>query len=273
VLYAIPSLIAIFLFLLRVDLSFVYNFFLSLLSTEEQISALNSLRSDVRQYGPYAQRRKELKQKLTIENKRKEEYEENRQRQEFRKKYVNDDMVRIEQLLAGIPPKIDELNNFNNQLQNTVNEYEEKAIQAIENAYRDVLDKLRLMPRRSYFKNFDKISRKYVLEDQYLAMDCDKAVKSISSFINAKQAIINKNNDDIAKYNHLMQKLQKKYDDELAHNKIKEINKDVQSQMGDTSDNYNKEINNAEIESIVSDIELLDKEINERRSLDFTYGE
>ena len=276
-LYAIPSLIAIFLFLLRTDFSFVYNFFLSLLSTEEQISALESLSFHSQCNIQFERRLNNLKQKLATENKRKEEYlqmcEENRQRQEFRKKYVNDDMVRIEQLLAGIQPKIEDICNFNYQLQNVIKEYEEKAIIIIEESYRSMLGKL-LMPRNSYFRNFDKISRNHASElNPVLATACETSVKKVAAFISQKQEIINKNNDDIAKYNRLMQNLQRLYNDELALNKIKEINSDVNSQMEDTSDTINKEIKNSEIQNIISDINLLDNEVKERRHYEIQFGQ
>ena len=58
----------------------------------------------------------------------------------------------------------------------------------------------------------------------------------------------------------MIQKLQKQYDDELALQKIKELNRDVNSQMEDISDIENKEIKNSEFQNIISDIDLLDKD-------------
>ena len=71
----------------------------------------------------------------------------------------------------------------------------------------------------------------------------------------------------------MIQKLQKQYDDELALQKIKELNRDVNSQMENISDIENKEIKNSEFQSIISDIDLLDKEVNERRQYEIQFGQ
>ena len=63
------------------------------------------------------------------------------------------------------------------------------------------------------------------------------------------------------------------YNDELALNKIKEINSDVNSQMEDKSDTINKEIKNSEIQNIISDINLLDNEVKERRHYEIQFGQ
>ncbi len=187
--------------------------------------------------------------------------------------YSNEDMVRIKQILATIPPKINEINNFNNQLQNTISEYEEKAIKTIEVAYESALTNSNFR-RNQYFKSFDRISQRYSSEvNPVVAATVDASVKKVAAFINQKQDIINKNNADIAKYNQLMVKLQKQYDDEFALQKIKELNRDVNSQMEDMSDVENKEIKNSEIHSIISDIDLLDKEVNERRQYEIQFGQ
>lgn len=187
--------------------------------------------------------------------------------------YSNEDMVRIKQILATIPPKINEINNFNNQLQNTISEYEEKAIKTIEVAYASALTNSNFS-RYQYFKSFDRISQRYSSEvNPVVAATVDASVKKVAAFINQKQDIINKNNADIAKYNQLMVKLQKQYDDEFALQKIKELNRDVNSQMEDMSDVENKEIKNSEIHSIISDIDILDKEVNERRQYEIQFGQ
>ncbi|MCR5455504.1 MAG: hypothetical protein K6F33_11010 [Bacteroidales bacterium] len=206
--------------------------------------------------------------------KEREIQEQKRQQQEYRKKYVTEDMERIEQILVGIPLKIDELNKFNNQLQSIVNEYEEKAIQRIEDVYKSVKGKI-LIPRKNYFRKFDQLSQQYSSTlNQDVVLACAKAVKETSTLVQQKQDIINKNNADIAKYNQLIQKLQKQYDDELSLQKIKELNRDVNSQMENISDDIeNKERKNFEIQSIISDIDLLDKEVNERRQYEIQFGQ
>lgn len=187
--------------------------------------------------------------------------------------YSNEDMVRIKQVLVTIPSKINEINNFNNQLQNTINEYEEKAIKTIEVAYASALTNSNFS-RYQYFKSFDRISQRYSSEvNPVVAATVDASVKKVAAFINQKQDIINKNNADIAKYNQLMVKLQKQYDDEFALQKIKELNRDVNSQMEDISDVTNKEIKTSEIKSIISDIDILDKEVNERRQYEIQFGQ
>lgn len=187
--------------------------------------------------------------------------------------YSNDDMVRIKQVLATIPPKINEINNFNNQLQNTINEYEEKAIKTIEVAYASALTNSNFS-RDKYFKSFDRISQRYASEvNPVVAATVDASVKKVAAFINQKQDIINKNNADIAKYNQVMEKLQKQYDDEFALQKIKEINSDVNTQMDNISDIAKKEEKNYEIQNIMKDIDTLDKEINERRNYEIQFGQ
>lgn len=187
--------------------------------------------------------------------------------------YSNEDMVRIKQVLATIPPKISEINNFNNQLQNTINEYEEKAIKTIEVAYASALTNSNFS-RDKYFKSFDRISQRYSSEvNPVVAATVDASVKKVTAFINQKQDIINKNNADIAKYNEVMEKLQKQYDDEFALQKIKEINSDVNTQMNNISDIAKKEEKNYEIQNIMRDIDILDKEINERRNYEIQFGQ
>ena len=196
-----------------------------------------------------------------------------KKRKEFRQKYVNADMERIEQILSDIPQKRDEINSFNNQLQNAINEYEEKAIRIIEETYKNALGRTTL-PRASYFKVFDSISQKYSSElNPVLATACETSVKKIANLINKKQEIINNNNADIAKFNLLVQKLQEQYDVELALNKIKEINKDVNSQMEDSSDIINKENEKNDIQGLIDDIDGLEKVINERRNYEIQFGQ
>ena len=187
--------------------------------------------------------------------------------------YSNEDMVRIKQILATIPPKINEINNFNNLLQNTINEYEEKAIKTIEVAYASALTNSNFS-RDKYFKSFDRISQRYSSEvNPVVAATVDASVKKVAAFINQKQDIINKNNADIAKYTQMMEKLQKQYDDEFALQKIKEINSDVNTQMDNISDIAKKEEKNYEIQNIMKDIDTLDKEINERRNYEIQFGQ
>jgi hypothetical protein len=71
----------------------------------------------------------------------------------------------------------------------------------------------------------------------------------------------------------MIQKLQKQYDAEFALQKIKEINRDVNSQMGNTSDIAQKEEKTFEFQSIMRDIDLLDKEVNERRNYEIQFGQ
>jgi hypothetical protein len=222
---------------------------------------------------------------------------EQQARQNFRKKYVTEDMERIEQLLGiskygvgnmrggfstnneifnnrSIPGKIRVLQDFNANLQNNINDYVVKANGIIWEAYRSVLQNVS-MNMNDYFWNYNNIYQRYssALNNPVLAAACDKSVRKIADFVQQKQDIINKNNADIEKYNQLIQRLQKQYDDELALQKIKELNRDVNSQMDDISDIAQKEEKNFEIQNIMSDIDQLDREINERRHLEIQFGQ
>ncbi len=208
-------------------------------------------------------------------------------------KYVNEDMKRIKQMLDCIPPKIKELMDFNSQLFNTIIVCKGKANAIIEEAYKSVgvFDKhnitnevINKLEEEGYkwkgvwdyfwFENFEKISQQYSLKiNPHLAMACDASVKKIVAIITQKQDIVSKNNADIDKYNQMCQKLQQQYDDELALQKNKELNKDINSEMEDVSDIANKEIKNSEIQSIISEIDLLDKEVNERRNYEIQFGQ
>ena len=238
--------------------------------------------------GEYLYKQSERNARNRIENQKVQAQEE------YRKKYVTEDMERIEKLLGigkydiknlmkgrtvnyevfdnqPIPSKIFSLQNFNSKLQKTINEYAAKADRIIEEAYKNVL---RTNSTNNLFWNYGNISQRFSSSlNPVLAAACDASVKKISAFVQQKQDIINKNNADIAKYNQLIQKLQKQYDDELALQKIKELNRDVNSQMEDISDIENKEIKNSEFQNIISDIDLLDKEVNERRQYEIQFGQ
>ena len=235
------------------------------------------------------------KRNVQLEKER-EIQDQKRKQQEYRQKYVTEDMERIEKLLGigkyglenlvkgrftlnqevmsnrPLSVKINELEKFNNELQNKINENVAKADKMIGETYKSVL---RRWSTENLFWNYENISQQYssALNNPVLAAACDAYVKKVSAFVQQKQDIINKNNVDITKYNQLIQKLQKQYDDELALNKIKELNKDVNSQMEDISDIENKEIKNSEFKSIISDIDLLDREVNERRQYEIQFGQ
>ena len=294
-LYVLPSIIAIFLVLWTVHYSCVDNYLLSKLPIDEQIKIAKERYKEEPWKSGYEERIQELKNKKVALTAKSNEERARQDQIEFRKKYVTEDMERIEKLLGvgkydrknimkgkftvndevfdnqPLPSKIFSLQFFNDNLQKTINEYVAKADNIIGEAYKSVL---RTNSVNNLFWNYGSISQQYYYElNPVVAAACDASVKKISAFVQQKQDIINKNNADIAKYNQLIQKLQKQYDDELALQKIKELNKDVNSQMEDISDIENKEIKNSEFQSIISDIDLLDKEVNERRQYEIQFGQ
>ena len=291
-LYGVPSLIVVFCILLRIHFGFVENLVAHTLDIEKQIAILESRVKDDK----YWDDRKTIKRKLEELKSKKANLDAKREAQIFRQKYVNEDMERIEKLLGigkygfgnimsgkftvnyevfnnrPISFKISALQSFNEEIQNKINEYVVKADEIIGETYKSVLQR---RSTENLFWNYDEIRRVYssAVNNPALVAACDKQIKKVSDFVQQKQDIINKNNEDIAKYNQLIQKLQKQYDDELALQKIKEFNKDLNSQMEDISDIENKEIKNLEFQNIISDIDILDKEINERRQLEIQFGE
>lgn len=186
--------------------------------------------------------------------------------------YANDDMNRIKQLMDSIPPKIENLDAFNNQLQKVIEEYEQKAVKSIDVSYGSVLQNTNINSSM-YYKSFNTISAKYSSKiTPAVAMACDAAVKKVSDLIKQKKEIISRNNADIDKYNQVIHKLQQQYDDEFALQKIKELNRDVNSQMNNTDDIAHKEENNIKINNILDDIAQLDNEVNERRNIEISQG-
>lgn len=186
--------------------------------------------------------------------------------------YANDDMNRMKQLMDSIPSKIESLNAFNTQLQKIIEEYEQKAVKSIEVSYGSVLQNTNINSSM-YYKSFNTISAKYSSKiTPAVAMACDAAVKKVSDLINQKSEIIKRNFSDIDKYNQVLQKLQQQYDDEFALQKIKELNRDVNSQMNNTDDIAHKEENNIKINNILDDIAQLDNEVNERRNIEISQG-
>ncbi len=186
--------------------------------------------------------------------------------------YANDDMNRIKQLMDSIPPKIENLDAFNNQLQKVIEEYEQKAVKSIDVSYGSVLQNTNINSSM-YYKSFNTISAKYSSKiTPAVAMACDAAVKKVSDLIKQKKEIISRNNADIDKFNQVIQKLQQQYDDEFALQKLKELNRDVNSQMNNTDDIAHKEENNIKINNILDDIAQLDNEVNERRNIEISQG-
>ena len=191
---------------------------------------------------------------------------------EEKKAYENDDMHRIKQILDSIPNKIAEINRFSQQLTNIIGEYKRKGSRTIEAAYGNVLKNNNI--NGDYFNKYDEISKRFTYEiNPVVATACDASIKKINAFVSQKETIIAKNNSDVEKYSQLQQRLQKQYDDEFALQKIKEINHDVNLQMEDISDLAQKEESNYAIQNIIKDIDLLDKEVNERRQYEIQFGQ
>ncbi len=191
---------------------------------------------------------------------------------EEKKAYENDDMHRIKQILDSIPNKIAEINRFSQQLTNIIVEYKRKGSRTIEAAYGNVLKNNNI--NGDYFNKYDEISKRFTYEiNPVVATACDASIKKINAFVSQKETIIAKNNSDVEKYSQLQQRLQKQYDDEFALQKIKEINHDVNLQMEDISDLAQKEESNYAIQNIIKDIDLLDKEVNERRQYEIQFGQ
>lgn len=270
------------------DGNFLDDFLLSRFPLDEQVRIINKRFEDVSKEIDETNRRtpsfnqadvekmKELRRRKDLLEVRKKLLEEKKKALEdnvFEQEYVNEDMKRIMEILGCIPPKIVELSGFNSQLGSAISEYKGKANKIIEEAYKKVLNNSSII-ETDYFENYEKISQQYSLKiNPHLAMACDSSVKKIVSLITQKQDIISKNNADIDKYKLMRQKLQQQYDDELALQKIKMLNKDINSEMEDVSDIANKEIKNSEIQSIISEIDLLDKEVNERRNYEIQFGQ
>lgn len=191
---------------------------------------------------------------------------------EEKKAYENEDMQRIKQILDSIPNKIAEINRFSQHLKNTIVEYKRKGSRTIEAAYGNILKNNNISG--DYFNKYDEMFKQFTYEiNPVVAAACDASIKKIYAFIKQKEDIIAKNNSDIVKYNQLLQRLQKQYDDEFALQKIKEINKDVNLQMEDVTDIAQKEETNYAIQNIISDINMLDKEVNERRQYEIQFGQ
>ena len=187
-------------------------------------------------------------------------------------KYENDDMKRIVQTIMSIYSKIKDLDWFSRQLHFSITTYKQKAINVIDASYGSVLPKNFLKDQN--YDNYEKITANYSFQvNPIVAAACDATVKKVRGILAIKEDLLSKNNSDKAKYQQIIQKLRQHYKDELALQKIKVINQDVNAHIGDISDITNKEIKNAEFKKILEDITLLDAEVTERRNYEVQYGQ
>lgn len=202
-LYVIPSIVAILVVLLGVENGMVEKIVMSNSSVENQISILES-RVKEQSYNGDFYGDAETMQRLKDLRFKKGRLDAQTELQQFRKKYVTEDMERIEKLLGigkysveniiqgrftindevfnnqSIPRKIKVLQNFNAKLQNNINENISKANGAIWDAYKSVLQNVS-MNMNDYFWNYSNIYQRYssALNNPVLAAACDKSVKKL----------------------------------------------------------------------------------------------
>jgi len=165
------------------------------------------------------------------------------------------DMKKIKTLLKEIPLRINQLNNFDKELQIKINDLELMAKNAISQAYGEFMNQ---DETTNCIKQYKQIYDKYSNQvDSILLLQCDKIVSKISNKIEEKQQIIEKNSIDKQKYFTIEKKLQKQYDKELKIQKMNNIN----NQLNQLSEQ------NSDLETAFNDTALLEKTIEEFSSL------
>ena len=165
------------------------------------------------------------------------------------------DMKKIKTLLKEIPLRINQLNNFDKELQIKINDLELMAKNAISQAYGEFMNQ---DETTNCIKQYKQIYDKYSNQvDSILLLQCDKIVSKISNKIEEKQQIIEKNSIDKQKYFTIEKKLQKQYDKELKIQKMNNIN----NQLNQLSEQ------NSDLEIAFNDTALLEKTIEEFSSL------
>ncbi|MBO7463839.1 MAG: hypothetical protein J6T96_14720 [Bacteroidales bacterium] len=188
-----------------------------------------------------------------------------------KKAYENDDMRRIKQVLDSIPYKMYEIGKSGKDLLNKSQTYVNKGSKIIETSYGNILRNNNV--REDYYNIYDEIYERFSHEiNPVVATACDASIKKIRNFVAQQLDLANKYIADLDKYEQLQQRLQKQYDDEFALQKIKEINRDLNNQMEDETDIAKKEERNYTIQQIISEIDLLDKEVDERRHYEIQLG-
>jgi hypothetical protein len=164
-----------------------------------------------------------------------------------------------------------ELTDFNSRLEKSINSYKQKGNQAIEIAYSKVLSVD--MDKNDYFKMYDNIYKAHSLKINATVMSsCDATIKKIIYLVKQKEDLIAKNKSAMEKYAQLSAQLQTKYDDEYAIQQIKQLNKGINSDIDSSSDIAQGEENNILIHNLIDNVELLNREIEERRNLEIKLG-
>lgn len=218
------------------------------------------LEKEIKINGKREQERKELEYKQELERKEKE-------------KYWNDDMWKIQEVLASIPTKIQAIESFNKQLLSSMDMYAEKGYKIIQISYGRVLRPNELV--------FTKEKDNYqLIKDTYsnkinptIVLACDATVKKILNLIIQKTKILFSNIDDQKKYKGLMVKLKKQFDDELTLQKIKEINNDVNLQIDSNDDYEQRAIKHTEVQKIIENINEIDSKVQARRDYEIQFGQ
>lgn len=210
----------------------------------------------------------EEKRKQNIEN-----YEKNKQKELEKKLVENDDMKRMEQIIkTTIPQKKSEISNFNARLKKSIETYIQKANQAVEIAYGKVLDNTNYN-QNEFYKMYDTIYKTNSFKvNPTIMSSCDTTVKKLTNLIKQKEDLIAKNNSAIEKYSELSAQLQQKYDDEYAIQQIKHLNRGINSEIENSSDIAKGEENTLLIHNLIGNVELLNREIEERRNIEIELG-
>ena len=191
----------------------------------------------------------------------------NKYREQEKEVFENEDMKRMKVMIkTTIPNKIANIKAFNEELLKAINNCINQCNNAIQAVYG------RFTNSYNYFDDYKNIYKQYSNQiSQITAMSCDKTVKNVQSIIERKQNLIANNNQDIEKYQELIQKLQRQYDDDYALQKLKHINKNINAVGDDTSDLTDREMGNTELQSILNDINILDQEVEKRRECEVQF--
>ena len=219
----------------------------------------------------------EIEKKIQeLEEKKKQNIEiyEKSKKKELEKKLVeNDDMKRMEQIIkTTIPQKKSEISNFNARLKKSIETYIQKANQAVEIAYGKVLDNTNYN-QNEFYKMYDTIYKTNSFKvNPTIMSSCDTTVKKLTNLIKQKEDLIAKNNSAIEKYSELSAQLQQKYADEYAIQQIKHLNRGINSEIENSSDIAKGEENTLLIHNLIGNVELLNREIEERRNIEIELG-
>jgi hypothetical protein len=127
--------------------------------------------------------------------------------------------------------------------------------------------------------NADCFSQYVEIKDDYsekidalIVAQCDKNFEIANQKIAKADETIRNNKIDIKKYQQMSESLSKQYDKEIKIQKIKSLNKDLNTISDDEQSNVDSVNNEMEFKQIVQDFATLNREIEIRRDVEVEYG-